>query len=199
MLVYQTLAIIFIVISVSLIFLIFLSWRVSRRPRCPRCPHIPALVNCTNQNFPVLNGIDVVSFWDNLPQKGSPIVKRVFKGYTYMFFSEENAMRFDKSPTRYMPQFCGFCSWGMSNETHPEFVWSPRCLGPSISLNAWLIYEDKLYLFLHSIPMLKFCKDISLNIQKGESRMWNWYGDDGVKPMNTTCTFPDYNNIRMLE
>ena len=39
------------------------------------------------------------------------------QGYTYNFVSEANKKAFLKSPSTYVPQFGGFCSYGISSET----------------------------------------------------------------------------------
>tara|TARA_Y100000385_G_C13052380_1_gene620399 strand:- start:178 stop:786 length:609 start_codon:yes stop_codon:yes gene_type:complete len=196
--VFLTVIVLFLVL-ITLVFTIY-SLRIHNRSESwtdkISCPHIPALENCTNSNFPVLGGVDVISLWGSQHKIGKPANYRTHDGYKYHFESESNANMFSKNPSKYIPQFGGFCSWGMSNEGPPTFVWTSNCLGPSCSLNARLIYKDKLYLFLHSIPRSKFTRNIEANIKKGEARMREWFGTKPV-PSNTTCIFSDYKLLKL--
>ncbi|MEA5472637.1 hypothetical protein VB716_00170 [Synechococcus sp. CCY9201] len=164
----------------------------------PKCPHIPTLVNCTNKAYPVLGGADVVSFFSRAdgtpPARGKPAYRHVHLGYTYYFHNSENMRRFAESPSRFIPRNGGFCSWGISNEFEPEFVWARDCLGPAVSLNAWIIRNDRLYLFLADTPEEKFEKNLSENEKKGDRRYLAWFPEQGFK-MNTTCVFEDHRRL----
>lgn len=161
----------------------------------PSCPHIPTLVNCANKNFTVLNGTDVVNLYnfnDNY-LKGNKKYKSTYMGYTYLFHNMHNKILFENNPIKYIPQYGGFCSWGIADEYKPSFVWSKNCLGPAISLNSKFKYKGKLYLFLAKKPYDSFIQNPDKYIQLADKRYSKWY-----KPgeyMNTTCVFQDYNKL----
>jgi hypothetical protein len=47
---------------------------------------------------------------------GLDTIYSVFKGYKFQFLTVENKALFDAAPDKYIPQFGGFCAWGMSEE-----------------------------------------------------------------------------------
>jgi YHS domain-containing protein len=62
----------------------------------------------------LLFGFDTVGYFtDRKPIKGSPQIKRVYKGVTFRFASEEHKRLFDAAPEKYLPQFGGFCTNGI--------------------------------------------------------------------------------------
>jgi hypothetical protein len=104
-------------------------------------------------------------------------------------------MLFKKSPDSYIPQYGGFCAWGIASEYRPYFVWGKNCLGPSISLDSTLVYDNKLYLFLHKEPKRLFMKDLKNNIKRADNRMNGWFPNKSKHTMNTYCIFPSYKDI----
>ncbi|MGI9551202.1 MAG: YHS domain-containing (seleno)protein, partial [Aurantibacter sp.] len=60
------------------------------------------------------NGYDVVSYFTtNSAQRGSKEFSVDHSEATYYFVNEENLKAFTASPENYLPQFGGFCAFGM--------------------------------------------------------------------------------------
>jgi YHS domain-containing protein len=72
----------------------------------------PANVHNLDGNDRVmLKGADVVSYW--LPggfKQGNPSIKSTYENITFYFASPENKALFDKEPTKYLPQYGGYCA-----------------------------------------------------------------------------------------
>ena len=60
-----------------------------------------------------MEGYDLTSFFDNNPMLGSPTHSSTHQGITYLFASAENKNSFDNDPSKYMPQYGGFCAVAM--------------------------------------------------------------------------------------
>lgn len=83
-----------------------------------------------------VQGYDVVAYFtESNPVKGTKEFTVNHSGETWYFSSAENLKTFKASPEKYMPQFGGYCAYGMSRgykaKTDPE---------------AWTIVNGKLYL-----------------------------------------------------
>lgn len=83
-----------------------------------------------------IRGYDPVSYFtDSLPMKGKPEFVAEFKNAKWYFSSAENLELFKADPEKYIPQFGGYCAFGMSRgykaETQPD---------------AWTIVDGRLYL-----------------------------------------------------
>lgn len=83
-----------------------------------------------------IRGYDPVAYF----KEGKPVIGAAEFAYSYRettwyFSSLQNLELFKKSPEKYVPQFGGYCAFGMSRgykaETQPD---------------AWTIVDDKLYL-----------------------------------------------------
>jgi YHS domain-containing protein len=83
-----------------------------------------------------IRGYDPVAYFtEERPVKGSKQFNFEFKGVTWLFASEDNLKAFQSNPEKYIPQYGGYCAYGMSRgykaQTEPD---------------AWTIAEGKLYL-----------------------------------------------------
>ena len=62
----------------------------------------------------MLAGHDVVAYWTlQRHAAGSPQIKSVYEGVTFRFASAEHKALFDKEPSKYLPQFGGYCANGL--------------------------------------------------------------------------------------
>ena len=69
--------------------------------------------NIDNSNI-ALQGYSPVSYADlGLAQKGVKEFKSEYKKITYYFTSAEQKSTFDKNPEKYLPQYGGFCAFGI--------------------------------------------------------------------------------------
>ena len=58
-----------------------------------------------------LHGFDPVAYFtDNKPVKGSNEFASTYDGVTFLFSSADHKKTFDTSPTKYLPEFGGFCA-----------------------------------------------------------------------------------------
>jgi len=68
-----------------------------------------------DKNGLALQGYDPVAYFtDNHPVKGDPNLTASYKGATYQFASAEHQKAFEENPTKYEPQFGGFCGYAAS-------------------------------------------------------------------------------------
>jgi YHS domain-containing protein len=66
----------------------------------------------------ILKGYDPVAYFtEKKAVKGNPKYKTTYEGATYYFSSAADLATFKKSPSKYVPQYGGFCANGMSNRT----------------------------------------------------------------------------------
>lgn len=83
-----------------------------------------------------IHGYDVVAYFtEGKPVKGKKEFTNTYAGESWYFSSAENLESFQTSPEKYLPQFGGYCAYGMSRgykaKTEPD---------------AWTIVNGKLYL-----------------------------------------------------
>ena len=120
-----------------------------------------AKVNRTRDSVGVA-GYDPVAYFDGAPATGKAEIEYTYQGTKYRFASAGNRDRFAKDPTRFLPQYGGFCAWAVS-----------RGYVARIDPLAWKIVADKLYLN-YSIAVQKMWeRDVPGNIQKADA---NWPG-----------------------
>jgi len=108
-----------------------------------------------------VHGYDVVAYFT----KGEPTVGRakysaVYNDATYRFASEEHLDAFEENPERYVPQYGGYCAYGVA--VGAKFDGDPH---------LWRIVDGKLYLNLNEDIQETWEKDIPCNIDKADR---NW-------------------------
>ncbi len=83
-----------------------------------------------------LEGHDPVGYFDGgRPLKGNPEIMATYNGAMYHFVSQENREVFERDPTRYEPQFGGYCGYAASiNKVSP------------VNINIFQIINDRLVL-----------------------------------------------------
>jgi len=108
-----------------------------------------------------LQGYDAVSYFEGkAPQKGDFTNGVHWNGATWLFASAEHAKRFKKNPTKYAPQFDGYCALAAS-------------LGykaPGDALTG-VVVNDKLYVNFNEQAKTLWSEDVPGNIKKAEA---NW-------------------------
>jgi len=85
----------------------------------------------------VAKGYDVVAYFSNEAKQGSKEFSTEYDGVQFYFSSQENLKTFQENPTKYVPQYGGFCAYAMGVK------------GSKVSINpeTFEIREGKLYLF----------------------------------------------------
>jgi len=85
-----------------------------------------------------LRGYDPVSYFtDGRPILGDYTIRASYEGAIYRFTSEEHKALFVKEPTKYLPQYGGFCAFGTAKGVKVDG--DPK---------VWKIVDNKLYLNL---------------------------------------------------
>ena len=98
--------------------------------------------NIDNSNI-ALQGYSPVSYLDlGLAQRGNKAYKSEYNKVAYYFTSAEQKTTFDKNPAKYMPQYGGFCAFGVYADA--KFRVNP---------NKFLVEDDKYYLFLDNVEL----------------------------------------------
>lgn len=105
-----------------------------------------------------LHGSDPVALLDDgANATGSAAFLATHDGVAYYFASAENKAKFEAAPDRYVPQYGGFCAYGVS--VVKKFDGDPRFAA---------VVEDKLYVFLNKDVYAAFLKDKPGTIAKAE-------------------------------
>ena len=111
----------------------------------------------------ILNGYDAVAFFkQRKPVKGNPGIESTYQGATYLFASTADKADFDKDPAKYVPQYGGFCAYGVVNGILSNIEGKP---------DAFAVYKGKLYLCGNQDALKRFKTNIDDNIEKADT---NW-------------------------
>lgn len=121
------------------------------------------LVNVSGASGIGLDGFDPVSFFQSeTPLNGSPLIRADHAGATYLFASEESKAIFLANPDRFVPQYGGFCSYGVSI----------NILLP-VDITTAQVRDDKLYLNVNAAVLEKFNADFTGSVERANA---NWPG-----------------------
>lgn len=60
-----------------------------------------------------INGYDVVSYFNNAPKKGKTEFQYTYNNINYKFSNSTNLNIFIKTPSKYIPQYGGWCAYAM--------------------------------------------------------------------------------------
>ena len=100
---------------------------------------VQAQIAPVDENGLAIGGYDVVSYFSGTAQQGSATHTTQYNGVTYHFASSENLAAFKKTPTQFLPQFEGYCAWGVGAKG-AKFPINPETFD---------IIDGKLYLFFN--------------------------------------------------
>ena len=127
----------------------------------PRESRETAKVN-VDSNGVILRGYDAVAFFkQGKPVKGNPGIESTYQGATYLFASTADKSDFDKDPAKYVPQYGGFCAYGVSNGVTTG----------NGDPDAFAVYKGRLYLCGNQAALRSFKSNIDSNIEKADT---NW-------------------------
>ncbi len=101
-------------------------------------------INSSAEGF-ALDGYDVVSYFTGeAPKKGKVEFKLVHDGAIFLFESQQNLDSFQSNPSKYLPQFGGWCAIGICfNSVDKQYPNGKYKVDP---LN-YSVRDEKLYLF----------------------------------------------------
>ena len=108
-----------------------------------------------------LHGIDAVSvFAGKTPSIGDALYTSSVDGVDYYFASKASQQAFDADPAAYLPQYGGFCAFGVS-------------LGKKLDGDVRYadIVDGKLYLFVNDAIFQKYLEDKDA-VLAGAARQW---------------------------
>lgn len=112
-------------------------------------------------NSKAIRGYDPVAYFtEQMPVQGSAKFKHRYMDADWYFSSQKNLDLFKNDPVKYMPQYGGYCAFGMAGGYKA-----------SISPDAWTIVDGKLYLNYNKKVQKDWTADIPGMIKKGDQ---NW-------------------------
>lgn len=106
-----------------------------------------------------IHGFDAISYFDGMPRRGLAQHSSLWNGAVYRFASKDNLKRFEKNPSKYAPQFGGFCAYGVS--VGKKFDGDPE---------VYKIVNGKLYFNLNPQIKQTWEKDVPGNLLKAEKQ-----------------------------
>lgn len=98
-----------------------------------------AQVEPVDKNGLAIGGYDVVAYFSNKAAKGDSKITASHNSATYQFATAANRDAFKTNPTKYLPQFDGYCAWGVGAKSS-RFPVNPE---------TFEIIDGKLYLFFN--------------------------------------------------
>lgn len=109
----------------------------------------------------ILKGYDTVAYFTQKKAvKGSPKFQTTYEGAIYYFSSAADLAAFKKSPSKYAPQYGGFCANGMANKQSAD-------IDPSV----FFVLKGKLYVCASPEAEKEFQSNVPANVQKADQ---NW-------------------------
>ena len=109
-----------------------------------------------------LFGHDVVAYFtQGTDRKGDPAIRSVIDGVTFRFASAEHKALFDREPSKYIPQYNGYCANGI--------VYGIPWGGDA---DSWRIINGKLYIFGGKGSRDGFYVDLPRNMALAD-KYWN--------------------------
>ncbi len=125
-------------------------------------------VNATTTDL-ALRGYDPVAYFtEGKPMAGEFDITAEYMDATYRFASEANKEIFMADPAKYVPQYGGYCAFGLAQGY--KFDGDPE---------VWKIVDDKLYLNLAPKVSEIWQKDIAGNIASADE---NWMEVKDISP-----------------
>ena len=96
--------------------------------------------NVNLKNGFIANGYDVVEYFKNNAAKGNKKFQTTVDGVKFKFSSVKNVEIFNSNPTKYTPQYGGYCAYAIGKT------------GEKVSINpkTFEIRDGKLYLFYNA-------------------------------------------------
>ena len=95
-----------------------------------------------NEHNVAINGYDAVSYFtEDSPAKGSEKHKVTFDNASFYFVSEANKELFEKNPMKYMPQYGGYCAFGMG----------AKAMKVPSNPETYEVVDGKLFLFFNDM------------------------------------------------
>jgi YHS domain-containing protein len=94
-------------------------------------------VNVDAEGFLIEQYDPVAYFTDGKPIRGKPEIYVEYEGAKYAFASEDHRQRFLADPDKYVPQYGGYCAYGVAQGGKSD-----------VDPEVWEIVDGRLYLML---------------------------------------------------
>jgi YHS domain-containing protein len=94
-------------------------------------------VNVDANGYSINQYDPVAYFTEGRPVRGKSKIYAEYKGAKYAFASEDNRQRFLDNPEKYVPQYGGYCAYGVAHGGKSD-----------VDPEVWEIVDGKLYLML---------------------------------------------------
>ncbi len=114
----------------------------------------------------LVEGYDVVSYFQQKPVKGNKKYSTTYEGVKFKFASQQNLQTFLKNPTKYIPQYGGYCAYAVAEKKTKM----------DIDPDVYEVRDGKLYLFYSSWLTSKLT-----DWQKGDTKKLQAKGDKNWK------------------
>lgn len=128
-------------------------------------------VNQTNTGLGIRGYDPVAYFTVGAPTKGDFSITSTHDGTTYRFASEENKKLFEAEPAKYLPQYGGFCAFGLANgvkvDADPEL---------------WTVADGRLFLNLAPPVQERFTANVSGFVMDADKK---WVDLKDIDPLET--------------
>jgi YHS domain-containing protein len=117
----------------------------------------------------MIRGYDPVAYFtEGRPVPGRSDIPVEYGGAKYLFSSTKNRDAFEADPEKYVPQYGGYCAFGVSEGK--KFDIDPA---------SWRIMDGKLYVNLNPVVLEMWSKDTNKYLEKSEK---NWPKIRGKAP-----------------
>jgi YHS domain-containing protein len=126
----------------------------------PAAAQSSAALNLNGDGVAIKGHDPVAYFTMNKPVKGSPSFMAKHDGATYWFASAEHQQMFTAQPAKYVPQYGGYCAYGVAKGAKPD-----------IDPTAFSVVDGKLYLNLNPDVQSRWLKDVPGYVKTADE---NW-------------------------
>lgn len=124
-------------------------------------------------NDVAIHGYDPVAYFSkDKAIEGSAKYTAIYEDAIYRFSSKENRDAFKSDPSRYAPQFGGYCAMGVALDKKLD-----------VDPDAFYIHDGKLYLNLNKDVQKKWLTDVPGHLKTAE-RTWSGIEDLSVEDAN---------------
>jgi YHS domain-containing protein len=124
-----------------------------------------------DENGIAIKGYDPVAYFtENAALNGKPEFSYKYNNAVWQFINEKHLKMFEKNPGKYIPQYGGYCAYGISHK-----AWLVKT-----DPTAWKIVDGKLYFNLDKSYNKAWMKDPWKNIAVGNT-VWNKLNNNAQK------------------